>query len=497
LTTSVPLPNAAQKEFLSRFKERSFPKIEVAPVTGVPDTSLYYGQWKKSGLIEQPIAAFNEVVIVLDPKLSPEQIQTKIAQYALRVLQAAPEVGILNVDVSELKRRLNLPEKPANVETGESSVSEVIRILEQDSSFVVVTRNGILTPFQTVGSMVASNRQDSAAIGSEVTDWGIRNAKIDWSWPLISSATFKIGVIDIGFAPHEDLNTVLGLQTPVPAHDHGNHTTGVLCAQHNGRGTRGVVPNCVAVITSGALVLDRTDPIERPGGGPQGLNTRFHVLLMDAIMSVQDLILSNRMVKEVNVSMGYNWMDRASINIVEPRYAPLREEVRKDGQCFLRVLGLAKTMDVAVVSAAGNDSDHTPSPVPAKLGSPINWAALAMRELDGAWSNAVVVEAHDDRGHRASFSNVGGDISAPGVNVMSALATNPTAYGTRDGTSVAAPHVTGALAIIRKLRPALSMREALSCLLSSPTRTDSGAPRLDLQHALAVQCPLARSSHAD
>jgi subtilisin family serine protease len=315
------------------------------------------------------------------------------------------------------------------------------------------------------------------------------DAKIDQSWPFIGSTTFKIGVIDIGFAPHEDLHMTLGLPIPVPIHDHGNHTAGILCAQHNGIGIKGAVPNCTAVTTSGSFVIDRVDPIER-------VNTRFHALLMDTAASITQFILRNNAVKEINVSMGYNWMPRLNINPEEPRHAAHRDQVREDGVVFLCVLAVAIWQDVAIISAAGNDSDNTPSPVHAKWASPFNWAAFAMKEVDG-WSNGIVVEAHDKEGRRALLSNSGGHISAAGVKIFSTLASNRSAYGPLDGTSAAAPHVAGGLAIIRKLRPGLSMQEALSCLLSSPNHTDSGAPRLDLLHAITVQCPSARASRLE
>ncbi|WP_152564377.1 S8 family serine peptidase [Neorhizobium vignae] len=91
-------------------------------------------------------------------------------------------------------------------------------------------------------------------------------------------------------------------------------------------------------------------------------------------------------------------------------------------------------------SAAGNDCDRGQRPISAKYASPFNWAALEARKR--GVENGVIVAAHDSRGKRAYFSNSGGDICCPGVDIMSALAfdgdskVSTSSYGRMSGTSM-------------------------------------------------------------
>jgi len=94
--------------------------------------------------------------------------------------------------------------------------------------------------------------------------------------------------------------------------------------------------------------------------------------------------------------------------------------------------------------------------------------------------NVVSVAATDDSDKLAYFSNFGRttvDLAAPGVNIYSTFPTHLTPamqqeglgpdYGTISGTSMATPHVTGVMALVRSLHPDWSYSQVIDQVLGS------------------------------
>lgn len=98
---------------------------------------------------------------------------------------------------------------------------------------------------------------------------------------------------------------------------------------------------------------------------------------------------------------------------------------------------------IATVIASGNNGYKTSISAPACI------------------SSAISVGATDDSDNVASFSNVAPilDLLAPGVNIYAAV---PNGAGTKQGTSMATPHVAGAWAVFKQAVPGASVDEALA-----------------------------------
>ncbi|MEU5159077.1 S8 family serine peptidase [Streptomyces sp. NPDC020875] len=152
---------------------------------------------------------------------------------------------------------------------------------------------------------------------------------------------------------------------------------------------------------------------------------------------------------------------------------------------------VSKEKGVLFTVSAGNDG-----PTPGTVGSP------------GSAAAALTVGAVDDTDKMAHFSSVGPlhdgtvkpDVTAPGVGITAASAPgsdiarqvgeNPPGYFTIGGTSMAAPHVAGAAALLKQRHPDWSGERLKAALTASAvdgghTVFQQGTGRVDVERALA------------
>jgi subtilisin family serine protease len=127
--------------------------------------------------------------------------------------------------------------------------------------------------------------------------------------------------------------------------------------------------------------------------------------------------------------------------------------------------------DVLFVAAAGNGgSDGVGDNNDSVANYPSNYSTTSA----AGYEAVIAVAALTSSGGLASFSNFGSttvDIAAPGSGIISSV--NGGGYASYSGTSMATPHVAGALAAYAAANPTLNASQLRSALLSSATATTS------------------------
>jgi serine protease len=151
---------------------------------------------------------------------------------------------------------------------------------------------------------------------------------------------------------------------------------------------------------------------------------------------------------------------------------------------FATAIARAQSAGLILVTSAGNDSSNNDA-VPFY---PASYAATL--------ANVVPVAAVDANGNLAGFSSFGANtvvLGAPGVSILSTLPNNR--YGTLSGTSMAAPFVAGAIALLWDANPTWTWQQVVAKLkatvdplASLAGRTTTGG-RLNLAKMLDVAVP--------
>lgn len=211
---------------------------------------------------------------------------------------------------------------------------------------------------------------------------------------------------------------------------HGSHVAGIIAANADGKGMRGVAPS--ASLMAIRADLRDSDVCSTPGCG-----------YFDDDVAAALNHARNRGADIVNLSIGKD-------TPVNGAYRAALEAAVRSG--------------VLVVVAAGN----------LRQDEPLHPGALA--DEAGLRGGMLVVGAVDKDGAIFNQTNRAGDVEsrylvAPGVNIYSTYSDG--GYRRLTGTSMAAPHVAGAAAALKSAFPSLSMREVAEILLS--TADDLGA----------------------
>lgn len=253
----------------------------------------------------------------------------------------------------------------------------------------------------------------------------------------VGTVNADIAILDSGISyNHPDLNIykrvdfIGGSSIADDQHGHGSHVAGIAAAKDNSIGVVGVAPGARLW---NLKVLDST--------GTGSISTLIKAL---------DYVTANaKQIEVANISLG----------------------CQCSSQTLNTAINNAVNAGVTIVAAAGNAAINTALYSPANYPNVI--AVSAIVDTDGKCGGKGVTTSYGLDDTLASFSNYGQavDMAAPGVSIFSTYKSN--SYATMSGTSMASPHVAGAVALYKASHPTATPLDIINAIKDLAVKSTS------------------------
>ncbi len=299
----------------------------------------------------------------------------------------------------------------------------------------------------------------------EGNNWGVEAINAPQAWDHRDEMTeITIGLMDDGFEDHDDLT--FEWTRDYGTKDHGCHVAGIMAADFdNNKGLSGVMPT----------KKSNGEKLVKLMGITYNANDLCYIVEYKSALA--ELIL--RGTKVINISQGVHWNETDPSegfwkdNNITDKARNETITLSKPMEAFLSRC-INRNYDFVLVCAAGNNGG-----IDARYCNPIS--AIEDEEVkqhiivvggiknlgrgfnlfgDGAHSGYGFYD-NTDLGDRV-------DIMAPGVGIYSCLSNN--GYDCMNGTSMAAPHVSGVAAMVWSLNPKLTGKEVKTIVVETADR---------------------------
>lgn len=291
-------------------------------------------------------------------------------------------------------------------------------------------------------------------LAAQYTPTGIRRVGARSALPLdlsgVDGVDADIAIVDTGIdGTHPDLNVRGGINCSSASsgawrdvHGHGTHVAGIAAARDDDYGVVGVAPGA------------RLWAVKILNDSGSGLLS-WYVCGLDWIAAQRDPDDPDRpLIEAVNMSVAKSGSDDRNCGFTN-------NDILHQAICRLTESG------VTVIAAAANESTYASKYVPAAYDEVITVSALADTDgRPGGLGPGSVCGSYNADDTFARFSNFGADVDlmAPGKCIRSDLPNYST--GIISGTSMAAPHVAGAVALYKATRSWATTADTLEALLA-------------------------------